>query len=397
MKLVLAACLLCVLVPGLCLAQLPLGTITGVVRDPSGAVIAGAPVQAISRATSQVRTITTAEQGQYGFPALLPGEYEIIVEAPGFQRISRAATVEAGTTTRADVALRVGDLGISVTVQAASPQLHYDSASVGGVIIRDQIEGLPLNGRSFLELAKLEPGVQPATGTNRNRTVVPILGAPASNVGGARFTIDGGSVTSVGLGGSQMGFSQEAVQEFQVSTVNFDLSTGMTDAGAINVVTRAGGNELQATTFYFFRDHNLAAYPALRRDPSNPDPFFQRQQFGFAAGGPIRRDRVFSFATWERNDQRAVTATTLLAPDFAHLSRITASPLSGDHSASGSTRRSRVRTASSPATLTMAAGPLHPQRQLAVERRTRILRTGTASWPGQIRVWLRRPASSARR
>ena len=206
----------------------------------------------------------------------------------GFQRIARTATVEAGTTTRADFALRVGDLSDSVTVQAASPQIHHDSAAVGGVITRDQIEGLPLNGRSFLELAKLEPGMQPPTGANRNRTIVPVLGAPASNVGGARFTVDGGSVTAVGLGGSQMGFSQEVVQEFQVSTVNFELSTGMTDAGAINVVTRAGGNELRATTFYFFRDHNLAAYPALQRDPNNPDPFFQRQQFGFAVGGPIR-------------------------------------------------------------------------------------------------------------
>ena len=221
----------------------------------------------------------------------------------------------------------MGDLTDSVTVQAASPQLHYDSASVGGLITRDQIQGVPLNGRSFLELAKLEPGVQPPTGANRDRTVVPILSAPAPNVGGARFTVDGGSVTSVGLGGAQMGFSQELVQEFQVSTVNFDLSAGMTDAGAINVVTRAGGNEFQATTFYFFRDHNLAAYPALNRDQANPDPFFQRQQFGFALGGPICRDRVFYFGNWERNDQRAVAATTLLTPDFAHLSRITSNPL----------------------------------------------------------------------
>ena len=89
------------------------------------------------------------------------------------------------------------------------------------------------------------------------------------------------------------------MQEFQVSTVNFDLSAGMTDAGAINVVTRAGGNQPHANIFYFFRDHNLAAYPALNRDQSNPDPFFQRQQFGFSLGGPIRRDQIFYFANWE--------------------------------------------------------------------------------------------------
>ncbi len=243
-----------------------------------------------------MRTTATGEQGEYGFPALLPGEYEITGEAAGFQRIARAATVHAGTTTRADLVLRVGDLTDSVTVDAASPQVLYDSASVTGLITHDQLQALPLNGRSFLELAKLEPGVQSPTAANRNRSVVPILGAPASNVGGARFTVDGGSVTSVGLGGAQMGFSQELVQEFQVSTVNFDLSAGMTDAGAINVVTRAGGNQPHADIFYFFRDHNLAAYPALNRDQSNPDPFFQRQQFGFSLGGPIRRNQIFYFA-----------------------------------------------------------------------------------------------------
>src|SRR5262249_20876667 len=159
---------------------------------------------------------------------------------------------------------------------------------------------------SFLELSKLEPGVQPPTVANRNRMVVPLLGAPAQNVGGARFTVDGGSVTSVGMGGSQMGFSQDVVQEFQVSTVNPDLSTGLTDAGAINVVTRSGGNDPAGTAFYFFRDHTITAYPALNRDPANPDPFFQRRQFGGALGGPIRRDRIFYFGNWERNDQRAV-------------------------------------------------------------------------------------------
>jgi hypothetical protein len=325
-----AAFILCILVPGVCLAQLPAGTISGVVRDETGGVMSGAQVHAASRATGHVRTTTTGEHGEYSFPALLPGEYDVSAEAVGFPRTVRMATVEAGATTRADLVLRVGDLKDSVTVQAASPQIHYDSASVSGLITHDQLQGLPLNGRSFLELAKLEPGMQPPTAANRNRTVVPVLGAPASNIGGARFTVDGGSVTSVGLGGSQMGLSQEVVQEFQVSTVNFDLAAGMTAAGLINVATRAGGNKLHATTFYFFRDRNLAAYPVLNRDPGNPNPFFQRRQFGFAVGGPVRRDRVFYFGNWERNDQRAVVGTTVLAPDFAHLSRVTGSPLLGD-------------------------------------------------------------------
>jgi Carboxypeptidase regulatory-like domain len=247
MKPLVAACVLCVLVPRLGLAQIPAGTISGVVRDQASAVISGADVHVVSRATGHLRRTTTGEHGEYSIPALLPGEYDVTVDAARFQRIVRAATVEAGTTTRSDFVLRVGDVTESVRVEAATPQLRFDAASVSGSITRDQIEGLPLNGRTFLELGKLEPGVQQPAAANRNRTVVPVLGAPASNVGGARFTVDGGSVTAVALGGSQMGFSQEVVQEFQVSTVNFDLAAGMTDTGSINVVTRGGGNQSTAS------------------------------------------------------------------------------------------------------------------------------------------------------
>jgi hypothetical protein len=127
-----------------------------------------------------------------------------------------------------------------------------------------------------------------------------------------------------------MGFSQEVVQEFQVSTANFDLSTGITAAGAVNVVTRSGTDDLHGAAFYFFRDHKLAGYPALVRDSADPDPFFQRRQFGFSLGGPIRRDRLFFFGSWERNEQRGVVATTLLTPDFASFSRITPSPYFGN-------------------------------------------------------------------
>ena len=220
----------------------------------------------------------------------------------------------------------------SVTVDGASPQIHYDSAQIGGVVTRSQVESLPLNGRSFFELAKLEPGVQPPSRASNNRTLVSVLGAPTGGAGsnpggGTRVTVDGGSIMAVGNGGAAMGFSQDVVQEFQIATVNFDLSTGITGSGSINIVTRSGGNDVHGAAFYFFRDHKLAAYPGLSRDPFNPDPFFQRRQFGFALGGPIRKDRVFFFGNYERSEQRTVVATQLLTPEFAPLSRITPSPL----------------------------------------------------------------------
>jgi hypothetical protein len=312
-------------------AQLPSGTIAGLVRDPSGAAVAGARVRAVSLATNESRTENTSERGDFSFSALAPGDYKVTVEVDQFPRMNRAASVEAGTTTTTDFELQLGDVKEAITVEATSPQLRYDSHGVGGTITSAEIQNLPLNGRNFLELAKLEPGVQPPSRTPGNRTMVPVLGAPGAVSGrGTRVTIDGGSVMSVSLFGSVMGFSQDVVQEFQISTVNFDLSTGLTFTGAINVVTRSGGNDLHGSVLYFFRDHTLSAYPALRRNADNPDPFFQRRQFGFAAGGPIRRDRLFFFGNWERIEQRGVGTTTLFGPDFAGLSRVTPSPLFGN-------------------------------------------------------------------
>jgi hypothetical protein len=306
--------------------QTPTGAIAGVILDASGAAILAASAKTTSLATGLARTITVSPRGDFSFPSLLAGKYEVSVQAPGFQRMVREAIVEAGTTTTTDFTLLIGDTKDSITVDGATPQMRYDSAAVGGVVTQNQIQNLPLNGRNFLELAKLEPGVQPPAVSVDGRTFVPVLSAPGGNSGSTtRVTIDGGSIMAPGYAGSKMGFSQEGVEEFQISTVNFDLSTGITLSGAINVVTRSGGNEFHGTAFYFFRDHNLAAYPALNRDPANPHPFFQRRQFGGAAGGPLRRNRIFFFVNAERNEQRGVSSTKLVG-DFASFSGITSTP-----------------------------------------------------------------------
>ena len=316
---------------GLAAAQTPTGSIVGVVRDPSGAAIPAARVRIESKSTASARAVVSSGTGDYSFPALLAGEYEVSAEFPGFRQAVRKASVEAGLTTTTDLNLQIGDEKESVTAESTSAQMHFDSSSVDGLVTRDQIENLPLNGRSFLELAKLEPGGQSPTRQNNNRTLAPVLTAPSGNSGrGTRVTVDGGSIVAIGYTGSAMGLSEEAVQEFQVSAIGFDLAAGITDQGAINVVTRSGTNAFHGAALYFFRDHTLAAYPALKRDAANPDPFFQRRQFGFAVGGPVLRDRVFFFANWERNEQRGVAATTLLTPEFAHFSRVTPTPLFGD-------------------------------------------------------------------
>jgi hypothetical protein len=202
-------------------AQTPTGSIIGVVRDPSGAVVAAAHVTVRSNSTGLARAITTSGAGDFSVPVLPAGEYQVSVEASGFQPVMRNAAVEAGETTVADFSLTIGDVNDSITVDTVTPQMHYDSHTIATVITQAQIQDIPLNGRNFLELAKLEPGVEPPSPSNNNRVFVPILGAPGSNTGsggrGTRVTVDGGSTMAVGSFGAQMGFSQEVVQEFQVS------------------------------------------------------------------------------------------------------------------------------------------------------------------------------------
>jgi len=314
-------------IPSVVDAQIPAGAIGGYVADGTGARITSASITITSKGTGLKRTVVTSGEGEFSAVMLMPGVYEIAVEAPGFKHLAREATVEAGSTATVNLSMQVGPGKENVTVEGASPQIRYESHEVNSTVTRSQIEGLPLNGRNFLELTKLEPGAQQPTKTSNNRTLVPLLGSPVGQNGrGTRLTVDGGSVMEVGNGGVAMGFSQEAVQEFQVSTANFDVSTGVTASGAVNVATRSGSNQLHGSAFLFFRDHHLSAYPALHRDPSNPDPFFQRRQYGFSIGGPIRRNRAFFFGDVERTDQRAVVSTELVTPDFATLSRITPSP-----------------------------------------------------------------------
>lgn len=317
------------LAPGEADAQAPTGVIAGVVTDASGGVISPAHVVVTNKDTGQARTFTTTKSGDYSAPFLPAGVYEVAAEAAGFQRLVKdQVIVEAGNTTTVNMPLLVGAIRQTVTVSGAdAPQMRYETNALGAVVTRPQIEGLPLNGRGLAELSKLEPGAQQPTQSSNNRTLVPLLGAPAGQNGArTRVTVDGGSVMQIGNGGSVLGLSQEVVQEFQVSTVNLDPSTGVTASGAVNIVTRSGTNQWRGSSFLFFRDHTFTAYPGLARDPFNPHPFFQRSQFGVETGGPIHKDKAFFFGAWERSEQRGVVSTQLLTPEFAPLSGIFPSP-----------------------------------------------------------------------
>jgi hypothetical protein len=309
-------------------AQAPDGTITGTVTDSSGALIPGAAVAVTGSATNITRSLTSNASGLFSAPALPPGQYEVRVTMEGFSTTVRYADVVAGTTTTVDISLNVGESREVVTVEGASAQINYDNHAVAGIISRTSIESIPLNGRSSLQLASLEPGVTVTPGSTsqfNSMFNVTVLGGAGGN--GARITIDGGVINDEVEGNSSMNFSQEIVQEFQLSALNFEASTGVGTTGTINIVTRSGTNDYHGSAYYYYRDHNMASYPGLQRSTANPNPFFQRKNPGVWGGGPIIKNKLFFFGSYEHMGQTSVITSQNDLPSMQPLNGIFPSPL----------------------------------------------------------------------
>ena len=312
------------------LAQNPTGGITGTVADEQGAVIAKADITITSKATGEIRKLTSNDVGIYKAETLLPGLYEVRVEMQGFSTQIQTLTVEVGSTTTSNFSLRVGNSKEIVDIVSEAPIIDKTDFKIDGVIGRQKIDALPLNGRNFLQLALLEPGVSvnvSSPGSANNLFNVSIGGSDGTHT---RLTVDGGSIVDPVTGGAAQNFSTETVQEFQISTFNFDLSTGITGFGAVNIVSRTGTNDYHGSAFMFFRDHSLSAIPSLVHDPNNPDPFFRRYQYGGSVGGPIKKDRAFFFANFERLDQTSAIGSFVTGPAiFSQFNSVTSSPYKG--------------------------------------------------------------------
>ncbi|HWE50176.1 MAG TPA: carboxypeptidase-like regulatory domain-containing protein [Bryobacteraceae bacterium] len=329
---VLATLVACLGIP--LFAQAPVGSITGTITDSSGAVVAGAAVTVSNTANGTNRALTANGQGLYSAPALPPGDYKVHVEREGFKTVERNAQVVAGITTTVDLAMTVGATREVVTVEAATAQITYDSHEVSGTIARETIQDIPLNGRSSLQLASLEPGVTISAGSSSQFNAqfnVNILGsgggATAGSGVGPRITMDGGVINDEEEGGTSMNFSQEVVQEFQLASVNFDAATGIASTGSINIVTRSGSNDLHGSAYFYFRDHNMAAFPGLKRSSFNPNPFFARRNPGFWLGGPIVKDKLFFFVSYEHLNQTSVITDQNDLASLQPLNGIFPSPL----------------------------------------------------------------------
>lgn len=342
----LAVCILLSIFAAPTFAQVPVGTISGTVVDESGAVIPNAVVTIRNKATSAERKVTSSEDGTFSAAALPAGAYEVAIQAKGFRTLQQEVIVATGTVSTIELKMQVGQTTEIVNVQASgATQINTESHSIDGIITRQKIQELPLNGRSFLQLAFLEPGVSASPGsTSQYNSLfsVSILGGDSNKTA---ITVDGGNVRNSIEGNTGMNFSQEVIQEFQLSSSNFDLSTGITSVGAVNIVSRSGGNQFHGSGYYFFRDHNMSAYPGLKRicveTPTSPaclnaasrkrveDPYFVRSNPGVWIGGPIKRNRAYFFTNYEYTRQVQAFVVQPNVPSVSGLAGNFSSPYNG--------------------------------------------------------------------
>jgi hypothetical protein len=288
------------------------GSIVGVVTDPQGAVLTGAKVGITNKATAAVIHLTTSSAGSYSSGPVVPGDYTIRIEAKGFKTSERTVVVQVGNTVSDNVKMQIGQESQVVEVQGSTVAVNTEQATVQGVLNLEQIQNLPVNGRNFLDLAQLEPGVQIQEGSTFDPTKNGFSSISFQGRFGrtARIEVDGVDISDETVGTTTQNIPASAIQEFQLSQSSLDLSTELTSSGAVNVTTRSGSNKLHGEGFGYFRGNQIAA--AL---PGPTPPPFQREQFGANLGGAIKKDKLFLFLDAERTKQD-LTAAEPFSPPF---------------------------------------------------------------------------------
>ena len=306
------------------------GALEGTVNDPSGAVIAGAKVTLQNQATGADFSASTNSSGYFNFQNLEAGLYTISVEQSGFRKfVAKDVNVKVGSVTPLTIAMEVGRTEQVVEVTATSTEATVDTSrsTVDGVIDARTIQNLPLNGRNFLDLAQLEPGVQVRDGGDFDPTKNQFAGVSVGGRSGrsTRIQVDGVDITDETVGTTTTNVSNESIQEFQISRSSLDPSTDLTSSGAVNIVTRSGSNQIHGSGFGFFRDESYAADLRLTREPGTPKPSFDRQQMGGRAGGFFIKDKLFWHVEYENNNQDGQQLSEV--PNFPKFSKAFPVPL----------------------------------------------------------------------
>ena len=311
-----------------------LGTITGEVRDSTGAVVPGATVTVVNKATNATRTTSSNEVGLFDFPALPPGPYTVKSELDGFKTATSDVELQVNQTARVNFTLELGTISEQTLVTGVSPLVETSNATVGTVIENRRIVELPLNGRNYLQLVALSPNVSAEFagpgqagdrqgGTRANQQL---------SISGQRrefnyYTLDGVDNTDVNFNTYIFLPSVDALEEFKVQTGVYSAEFGR-EASQVNVVTKSGTNSLHGTVFEFHRDDALDARPysfTASQAAAQKAPF-KWDQYGYTAGGPVWKNHLFYMSNFEGYRDRkqfqnlySVPSTAMRSGDFSEL------------------------------------------------------------------------------
>lgn len=323
------AALLCLAAAGMSFGQFETATVLGAAMDPRAGVIAQARVSLANIDTGTSQSTLTDDSGNYQFLEVRVGRYRVIAEAAGFKKLETAEfRVDVGARQRVDVKLQLGEVTDTVQVNEAAAAVERDSSDRGQVVNREAVVDLPLNGRSNASLTLLAPGVRLAYGLAKRES--------SFNVSGLRsqfnnFILDG--VDNNAYGTSNQGLSNQvvqvapdAVQEFKVITNSYSAEYGRVGGGVVNASVRSGSNQIHGAVWEFLRNTDLNAV-GFFKPVGGAKPVYIQNQFGGAAGGPIKRNKLFVFADYEGLRRLQKALSTVSVPTLAQRAGVFGTPV----------------------------------------------------------------------
>jgi hypothetical protein len=302
-------------------AQTSTGTIAGVVSDKSGAVVPGASVMITNAGTNQQRTVVSSDNGAYIAPLLPPGAYRIEVTAQGFKKFNQSGIeLRVQQQARVDIALQLGDVAESVSVQADADIVEATTSSVGKVVDNKRILELPLNTRNVYSLVNLTPGVTGGIGNAHNGVGFSVNGARG---GTFDVLVDGSSAafpTVNGFTGISVFPSVDAVAEFKMQAQNYNAEFGRSMTAVLNLAYKSGGNEFHGSAYEFLRNSVLDANNFFANQRNAPLASFKRNQFGGTVSGPVLRNKTFFMVSYEGLRERSFSERLTTVPTAAERS-----------------------------------------------------------------------------
>ena len=304
-------------------AQTFYGSVVGNVADSNGAVVPNARILLINLGTSERRALETDADGNFKFVNLVPGNYRVELEKAGFKRLTREpVVVEVQSAVRLDLTLQIGDVTQVVEVTAQTPLIQPETTSLGQIVDSRKVQEMPLNGRNVLNLVSLVPGVVPQGQSMQNPTGTNIFAWGNYQIGGGAANqsatfIDGASVNVSYVNLTSLVPTQDAIQEFRVQTNNLSSEFGRFTGGVINLTSKSGTNLYHGSAYEFLRNKVLNANTFFNNRSHIGRPAFTQNQFGGNVGGPVLKEKLFFFFSYEGFRQRQGQSFLFSAPTEA--------------------------------------------------------------------------------